>query len=197
MTRGGGVGARRRRLLLAAGVGVVLLCGCTASPAPDAGQSSSAGSAGAPRDGDAAPLPVLTLPADASDGPDLRVGTYSHVGDRPDLLRYGSFAADDDGCLVFLEEEQAGVTTSPLALAVPEGTQVAAEGALQIPVRQVNSDPDSTVTVRVGEDVQGGGAELSVDQARSEEYAVTLPEGCYPDSSMEVFLFEASEPRER
>ena len=39
----------------------------------------------------------------------------------------------------------------------------------------------------------GGGAELTLDQARSEAYAVAVPEGCYADPSMRVFLFEASE----
>ena len=45
--------------------------------------------------------------------------------------------------------------------------------------------------------VQGGGVELTLDQARSEAYAVTVPEGCYTDPSIGVFLFEASEVTDR
>ena len=71
------------------------------------------------------------------------------------------------------------------------------DGALRIPVRQVDSAPDSTVTIRFGDEVQGGGAEPTLDQAHSEAYAVAVPEGCYADPSMRVSLFEASEPPDR
>ncbi len=197
---------RGHRLKIAAVAGVLLLCGCADTPAPGpsetpttAGPSTPAAADGTSSSADS-PLSVLTLPAADSDGPDAparRVGTYSHTGDRPDLLRFGTFAADDDGCLLFLEDGEGSSTPPARALALPEGTRVTPDGALRIPVRQVDSAPDSTVTVRVGDEVQGGGAELTLDQARSEAYAVAVPEGCYADPSMRVFLFEASEPTVR